>query len=92
LAANWFRVTQAEEKLRREGIEGKTAANRIHYEVGKEVRQTIKKLGGTMPEDLPTPPDSIQQLEAREAKKKKKLPKDQDELPLPGNDEDEGSK
>jgi DNA-damage-inducible protein D len=70
LAANLFRATQAEEKLRRENIQGKTAANQAHYEVGRKVRQTIKELGGTMPEDLPTPEKSVQQIE-REAERKK---------------------
>ncbi len=69
LAANLFRATQTDEKLRREKILGKDAANRTHFEVGAKVRQTIKELGGTMPEDLPTPQKSIQQLE-REQKKK----------------------
>ena len=68
LAANLFRATQTEEKLRREQIKGKFAANQAHYEVGAKVRQTIKELGGTMPEDLPTPQKSIQQIE-REHKK-----------------------
>lgn len=71
LAANLFRATQTDEKLRKEKIQGKAAANRTHYEVGAKVRQTIKELGGTMPENLPTPNKSIQQLE-REAKKLKK--------------------
>ncbi|MDR1996718.1 MAG: DNA damage-inducible protein D [Candidatus Margulisbacteria bacterium] len=53
LAANLFRATQTEEKLRRENIKGKTKANIIHYEVGKKVRKTIAELGGTMPEKLP---------------------------------------
>ena len=70
LAANLFRATQAEEKLRRENIQGKTAANQAHYEVGRKVRQTIKELGGTMPEDLPTPEKSVQQIE-REVERKK---------------------
>jgi DNA-damage-inducible protein D len=65
LAANLFRATQAEDKLRREGIKGKAAANRTHLEVGKKVRQTIAELGGTMPEDLPTPETSIKQLERK---------------------------
>lgn len=68
LAANLFRATQTDEKLRREKIVGKEAANQTHYEVGKKVRQTIKELGGTMPEDLPTPQKSIKQIE-REQKK-----------------------
>lgn len=71
LAANLFRATQTEAKLRRENIQGKQEANRTHFEVGKKVRDTIKDLGGTMPEDLPTPEKSIQQLE-REQKKKLK--------------------
>ena len=69
LAANLFRATQTDEKLRRENIKGKDAANRTHYDVGRKVRQTIRELGGTMPEDLPTPTKSIAQIE-REQKKK----------------------
>ena len=53
LAANLFRATQTEEKLRRENIQGKHKANETHFEVGKKVRQTIEELGGTMPEELP---------------------------------------
>ena len=63
LAANLFRATQTDEKLRRDNIKGKEAANQTHYLVGKKVRQTIKDLGGTMPEDLPTPQKSIKQIE-----------------------------
>ena len=63
LAANLFRATQTDEKLRRENIQGKAAANRTHFEVGKKVRETIKELGGTMPENLPTPEKSIKQIE-----------------------------
>lgn len=63
LAANLFRATQTEEKLRRDNIQGKKEANQTHFEVGKKIRQTIKDLGGTMPEDLPTPDKSIQQIE-----------------------------
>ena len=70
LAANLFRATQTEEKLRRENIKGKIKANQTHYEVGKKVRQTIKELGGTMPEDLPVA-DSIKSLENKEKKKLK---------------------
>lgn len=69
LAANLFRATQTEEKLRRDSIQGKYAANKTHYEVGAKVRQTIAELGGTMPEDLPTPEKSIAQIE-REHKNK----------------------
>lgn len=63
LAANLFRATQTDEKLRREHIKGKARANQTHYEVGAKVRQTIAELGGTMPEDLPTPDKSIKQIE-----------------------------
>ncbi|MBQ9207830.1 MAG: DNA damage-inducible protein D [Treponema sp.] len=70
LAANLFRATQTEEKLRREHIQGKTAANQAHYEVGKKVRQTIAELGGTMPEDLPTPEKSVKQIEKEREKKR----------------------
>ena len=68
LAANLFRATQTEEKLRRENIKGKQHANKTHYEVGAKVRQTIKELGGTMPEELPTA-ESIKTVE----KKKRNL-------------------
>lgn len=63
LAANLFRATQAEDKLRRENIKEKNKANQTHFEVGTIVRQTIEKLGGTMPEDLPVAEKSIRQLE-----------------------------
>lgn len=71
LAANLFRATQTEAKLRRENVQGKENANYTHYEVGKEVRDTIARLGGTMPENLPTPTKSIKQIE-----KEQKLLKD----------------
>jgi len=71
LAANLFRATQTDEKLRRDNIQGEDNANRTHYIVGATVRQTIKSLGGTMPEDLPTPEKSIQQLKAIEKKQNK---------------------
>ena len=69
LAANLFRATQAEEKLKRENISGKENAGRAHYEVGAKVRQTIAELGGTMPEDLPTPDKGIKQIEKEERKR-----------------------
>ena len=68
LAANLFRATQAEEKLRREGIKGKQKANQAHYEVGAKVRQTIEDLGGTMPEELPAPKTSTKTLEKQHKK------------------------
>ncbi|WAC14596.1 DNA damage-inducible protein D [Dyadobacter pollutisoli] len=54
LAANLFRTTQTDDKLRRENITGKQKANKTHFEVGQKVRQTIQELGGTMPEELPS--------------------------------------
>ena len=72
LAANLFRATQTDEKLRRENVQGKDAANRTHYEVGAKVRQTIADLGGTMPEDLPTPEKSVKQLAREQEKQLKK--------------------
>jgi DNA-damage-inducible protein D len=67
LAANLFRATQTEEKLKRENIRGKHKTNQAHYEVGKKVRQTIKELGGTMPEDLPAEV-SIKKIEMKKQK------------------------
>ena len=70
LAANLFRATQTEEKLRRENIKGKQEANMTHYEVGAKVRQTIKELGGTMPENLPVE-ESIKVVERKRQKQLK---------------------
>lgn len=64
LAANLFRATQTEEKLKREQVKGKQKANQTHFEVGKKVRKTIQELGGTMPENLP-PTESIKKLEKK---------------------------
>ena len=68
LAANLFRATQTEEKLKRDNIQGKQNANKTHFEVGRKVRQTIAELGGTMPEELPIA-ESIKGLEKEERKK-----------------------
>jgi len=68
LAANLFRATQTEEKLRRENVQNKDQANRIHNEVGRKVRKTIHELGGTMPENL-TVAESIKKVESREKKR-----------------------
>lgn len=87
LAANLFRATQTEDKLRREGIQGKESANRTHYEVGRKVRQTIQELGGTLPEDLPSPDRSIQQLQREEKKRLEQGP----QLPLLPDDESDES-
>jgi len=70
LAANLFRATQTEEKLRRENVRKKDQANRIHGEVGRKVRKTIHELGGTMPENLPVA-ESIKKVESREKKRLK---------------------
>jgi DNA-damage-inducible protein D len=78
LAANLFRITQTESKLKRENVQGAKKANSTHYTVGRKVRQTIKDLGGTMPEDLPTPEKSISQVEREQIaelkRKSKKKP------------------
>jgi len=74
LAANLFRATQTEEKLKRENIKGKQKANQTHFEVGQKVRQTIQELGGTMPEDLPTEA-SIKNIESAQKKKLNPKPK-----------------
>jgi len=68
LAANLFRATQAEEKLRRDEVKGKDEANRTHREVGSKVRQTIQELGGTMPEDSPVA-ESIKKIETKQRKR-----------------------
>ena len=72
LIANLFRISQTEQKLKRDNIQGETEAKATHYEVGKEVRNTIKRLGGTMPEDLPTPKKSLKELE-KEQKRQEKI-------------------
>ena len=71
LADNIFRIAQKEAKLKRDNVDNEYTANSVHYEVGKEVRDSIKRLGGTMPEDLPTPSKSLKELE----KEQKALPK-----------------
>ena len=69
LAANLFRITQTESKLKKDNIHGENEANNTHYKIGKNIREVIAKNGGTMPEELPTPEKSLKQLE------KEKLPK-----------------
>ncbi len=71
LIANLFRISQTEQKLKRDNIQGDGKAKEIHYEVGKEVRNTIKRLGGVMPEDLPTPKKSLKELEKEKSKQEK---------------------
>lgn len=72
LGANLFRITQTEAKMRRDDPQGLDEASAIHFTVGKEVRETIEKIGGTMPEDLPTPEKSISQVEKEQLKQLKK--------------------
>lgn len=72
LIANLFRISQTEEKLRKDRIKGSEKATATHYEVGREVRTAIKKIGGTMPEDLPTPKKSIKQIEKEQMERLKK--------------------
>ena len=69
LAANLFRITQTESKLKRDNISTEKDANETHYNVGKAVRKTIEEIGGIMPEDLPTPEKSLKELEKNELKK-----------------------
>ena len=70
LANNIFRIAQTDAKLKRDKVDNEYTANSVHYEVGKKVRNTIKELGGTMPEDLPTPNKSLKELERKPKKLK----------------------
>jgi len=70
LADNIFRIAQTDAKLKRENVDNEYTANSGHFEVGKEIRNSIKRLGGTMPEDLPTPNKSLKELE-RDSNKQK---------------------
>ena len=75
LIANLFRISQTEEKLRKDHIQGAEKATSTHYNVGREVRKAKEKIGGTMPEDLPTPEKSIQQIEKEQMERLKKKAK-----------------
>ncbi len=68
LIANLFRISQTEQKLKKDNIQTETEANKTHYNIGKNIREVIVKNGGTMPEKLPTPKKSLKQL-AKENKK-----------------------
>ena len=72
LAANLFRITQTEAKLKRDNISSENEANQTHYNIGKNIREVIEKNGGTMPEDLPTPKKSLKEL-ANEKQAKNKI-------------------
>ena len=63
MIANLFRISQTEQKLKNDAIKTEKDANDVHYEVGSKIRNTIKELGGTLPEELPTPEKSIKQIE-----------------------------
>ncbi len=90
LAANWFRITQAEAKLKREGITEKGAANATHHAVGRAVRETIARLGGTMPEQLPTPDKSITEVRRAEQLRREQEAQRQLQPPLLAVDADAG--
>ena len=72
LIANLFRISQTEQKLRKDNIQGEKEANKTHYKIGKNIREVIAKNGGTMPEDLPTHKKSLKQLEKENKKSLKK--------------------
>ena len=80
VAANMFRATQTDAKMKRDQVKTKGQANITHYQVGHKVRQTIVELGGTMPEDLPTPEKSIQDLQREEKQRLKQVPNQQQML------------
>jgi len=72
LIANLFRISQTEEKIRKDGVSNKDTATETHYVVGKEIRQAIERVGGTIPENLPVPVKSITEIEKDQLKKLKK--------------------
>ena len=78
LIANLFRISQTEQKLKKDNIHGEKNADETHYEVGKKVRKAIADIGGTMPEDLPTPSKSLKQLEKENIKSLKNANKKSD--------------
>ena len=71
LANNIFRIAQTDAKLKRDNVDNEYTANSVHYEVGREVRNSIQRLGGTMPEDLPTPGKCLKEIEKKNKKLKK---------------------
>ena len=75
LIANLFRISQTEQKLRKDNIQGEKEANKTHYKIGKNIRDVIAKNGGTMPEELPTPKKSLKELEKENKKSLKKQEK-----------------
>ena len=77
LIVNLFRISQTEQKLKKDNVQGETIANETHYKIGQIVRNAIKEAGGTMPEDMPTPEKSLKTLEKEN---KKRLTNIQDKL------------
>jgi DNA-damage-inducible protein D len=75
LIANLFRISQTDDKLKKDKITGADAANEVHFLVGREVRRTIERVGGTMPEELPLPKKSISTVEREQIKRLKRSPK-----------------
>ena len=79
LIANLFRISQTEQRLRRDNIQTEKEANETHYNIGKNIREVIAKNGGTMPEDLPTPKKSLKELEKENNKNNKMIKEDEEE-------------
>ena len=73
LGANLFRITQTETSLREDNILGESNANDTHYNIGKNIREAIRKNNRTMPEDLPTPDRSLKEIEKENLKLKNKI-------------------
>lgn len=76
LIANLFRISQTEEKLRKDNVDNAETVTKVHNTVGREVRKAIEEIGGTMPEDLPTPEKSIAQIEKEQMQRLKKKAKE----------------
>ena len=73
LIANLFRISQTEQKLKKDNVKTENKANEVHYKIGKNIREVIQKNGGTMPEDMPTPEKSLKELEKEKIKRLKQL-------------------
>ena len=76
LGANIFRITQTEAKLKRDKVDNEYEADAVHYDIGKKVRKAIKDIGGTMPEDLPTPKTSLKHMDKKIEKGEDKIEQD----------------
>ena len=73
LATNLFRITQTDQKLKNDNIKGESNANKVHYNMGRDIRKFIEKQGGTMPEDLPAPEKSLKEIEKEKKIENRKL-------------------